>query len=61
VLIRLGLNGDEFKNTRNHLTKKLAGSAAWKHGRRDRPAAEATTPASDTAASDDADEGHAAA
>jgi hypothetical protein len=41
VMLRLGLIGDEFKTARLHLTKKLAGSAAWKRGRRDRPAADA--------------------
>ncbi len=35
VLLRLGLIGDEFKTARLHLTKRLGGSAAWKHGRRD--------------------------
>lgn len=30
----LGLNGDEFKNTRQHLLKRLPGSAAWKNGER---------------------------
>lgn len=37
-LLGLGLIGDEFKTARLHLTKRLAGSAAWKGGRRDRPA-----------------------
>lgn len=36
VLLRLGLIGDEFKTARLHLTKRLAGSAAWKRERRDR-------------------------
>jgi len=36
VLLGLGLIGDEFKTARLHLTKKLAGSAAWKGERRDR-------------------------
>lgn len=36
VLLNLGLIGDEFKTARLHLTKKLAGSAAWKGERRDR-------------------------
>ena len=36
VLLHLGLIGDEFKTARLHLTKKLAGSAAWKGERRDR-------------------------
>jgi hypothetical protein len=35
VLLHLGLIGDEFKTARLHLTKKLAGSAAWKGERRD--------------------------
>jgi hypothetical protein len=35
VLLRLGLIGDEFKTARLHLTKALAGSAAWKHERHD--------------------------
>jgi len=30
--------GDEFKTARHHLTKRLAGSAAWKGERRDRRA-----------------------
>ena len=38
-LLGLGLIGDEFKTARLHLTKRLAGSAAWKGERRDRPAA----------------------
>lgn len=38
VLLHLGLIGDEFKTARLHLTKKLAGSAAWKGQRRDRRA-----------------------
>ena len=57
VMIRLGLIGDEFKTARLHLTKKLAGSAAWKRGRRDRTAAEA--PAATT--SNDIDDARAAA
>ncbi len=32
-LLNLGLIGDEFKTARLHLTKHLAGSAAWKNGR----------------------------
>lgn len=32
-LLRLKLNGKEFKNTRMHLLKRMPGSAAWKHGR----------------------------
>lgn len=35
-LLHLGLIGDEFKTARLHLTKRLAGSAAWKGERRDR-------------------------
>lgn len=31
--LRLGLIGDEFKNVRMHLLKRLTGSAAWKNGR----------------------------
>ena len=30
----LGLNGDEFKNVRMHLLKRLPGSAAWKNAER---------------------------
>jgi hypothetical protein len=33
LLLRLGLIGNEFKNTRMHLLKNLPGSAAWKNGR----------------------------
>jgi hypothetical protein len=40
-IVGLGLIGDEFKTARLHLTKRLAGSAAWKGERRDRPAAQA--------------------
>ncbi|MGE0326979.1 MAG: amidoligase family protein [Polyangiaceae bacterium] len=36
VLLGLGLIGPEFKTARLHLTKRLAGSAAWKGERRDR-------------------------
>jgi hypothetical protein len=36
LLLNLGMIGDEFKTARLHLTKKLAGSAAWKGERRDR-------------------------
>ena len=32
-LLRLGLIGEEFKNVRMHLLKRLPGSTAWKHGR----------------------------
>ena len=37
-LLGLGMVGDEFKTARLHLTKRLAGSAAWKGERRDRRA-----------------------
>ena len=30
-LLRLGLNGDEFKTTRDHLLKHLDGNAAWRY------------------------------
>jgi len=33
LLLNLGMNGPEFKNTRMHLLKNLPGSAAWKNGR----------------------------
>ena len=39
-LLRLGFIGDEFATAREHLTKKLAGDAAFRHGRA-RTAAEA--------------------
>ena len=32
-LNRIGLIGDEFKACREHLTKRLEGSSAWRHGR----------------------------
>ena len=32
-LNRIGLIGDEFKACREHLTKNLRGSSAWRHGR----------------------------
>ena len=32
-LLRLGMIGTEFKNTRMHLMKRMPGSAAWKNGR----------------------------
>ena len=32
-LLRLGLNGDEFKTCRHHMTKNLSGDSAWRHGR----------------------------
>ena len=41
-LLRLGLIGDEFKTARQHLMKRLSGSAAWKNGRPARPAAPAS-------------------
>lgn len=47
VLLRLGLIGDEFKTARLHLTKKLAGSAAWKRGRRDPAATPQDSPPAD--------------
>jgi hypothetical protein len=49
-LLSLGMIGDEFETARHHLTKNLAGSAAWKGERRDRrapaaaPAPEASAP-----------------
>ena len=46
LLLGLGLIGDEFKTARHHLTKHLAGSAAWKGQRRDRRPTAATTEAS---------------
>ena len=30
-LVRLGLNGDEFKHTRDHLLANLDGDRAWRH------------------------------
>ncbi|MGI6356718.1 MAG: amidoligase family protein [Lentisphaeria bacterium] len=33
LLLNLGMNGPEFKNTRMHLLKNLPGSSAWKNGR----------------------------
>lgn len=32
-LLRLGLNGDEFKTCRHHMIKNLTGDSAWRHGR----------------------------
>lgn len=32
-LLRLGMIGDEFKNTRAHLLKHLDGDSAWRYGR----------------------------
>ena len=31
-LLRLGLNGDEFKTCRLHMTKNLEGNSAWRNG-----------------------------
>nr|MCU0659848.1 VrlE [Polyangiaceae bacterium] len=45
LLLGLGLIGDEFKTARLHLTKHLAGSAAWKGERRDRRASTPPAPA----------------
>ena len=33
-LIRLGLNGEEYKKARLHLLANLEGDIAWRHGRR---------------------------
>jgi hypothetical protein len=44
-LLNLGLVGDEFKTARFHLLSLLEGSAAWKHGRRDRRNSQPTEPA----------------
>ena len=30
-LVRLGLNGDEFKSTRDHLLANLEGDRAWRY------------------------------
>ena len=30
-LVRLGLNGEEFKHTRDHLLAHLEGDRAWRH------------------------------
>ncbi len=35
TLLRLGFIGNEFKNVRMHLLKRLPGSSAWKRGSRD--------------------------
>lgn len=43
-LLGLGLIGDEFKTARLHLTKRLAGSAAWRGARRDGTADTNTNP-----------------
>lgn len=48
VLLHLGLIGEEFKTARLHLTKKLAGSAAWKGERRDRRPAMDKQPATES-------------
>ena len=42
-LLGLGLIGPEFKTARLHLTKRLAGSTAWRGERRDRAASTETT------------------
>lgn len=57
VMLRLGLIGDELKTARLHLMKRLAGSAAWKRGRRDRSAAAVAS----APAGDDADDARTAA
>jgi len=44
-LLNLGLVGDEYKTARFHLLSLLEGSAAWKHGRRDRRNDQPTDPA----------------
>ena len=31
-LLRLGMNGEEFKTARTHLLKNLPGNAAWRNG-----------------------------
>ena len=31
-LLRLGMNGEDFKTARTHLLKNLPGNAAWRHG-----------------------------
>jgi hypothetical protein len=46
LLLGLGFVGPEFATARHHLTKRLAGSAAWKGERRDRRPAAVTTDAS---------------
>lgn len=40
LLLRLGWIGEEFKNPRKHMMKRLGGSTAWKNGR---PTAETIT------------------
>ena len=42
LLLHLGMIGDEFKTARQHLTKNLGGSAAWKGQRRDQRRAATT-------------------
>jgi hypothetical protein len=57
-LLGLGMVGDEFKTARLHLTKRLAGSAAWKGERRDRGA---RTPQTAGGRADEPTEGEQAA
>ena len=49
-LLSVGLIGDEFKTARFHLLSLLEGSAAWKHGRRDRRTNQPSEPAPASAA-----------
>ncbi len=37
-LVRMGLNGDEFKNTRKHLLDHLEGDKAWRYDKESYPA-----------------------
>ncbi len=37
-LVRLGLNGEEFKNTRTHLLEHLDGDKAWRYDKENYPA-----------------------
>ena len=37
-LVRLGLNGEEFKHTRDHLLAHLEGDRAWRHDKDSYPA-----------------------
>ena len=37
-LVRMGLNGDEFKNTRKHLLDHLEGDQAWRYDKESYPA-----------------------
>ena len=60
-LLGLGFVGDEFKTARLHLTKHLAGSAAWKGARRDRPTPPAATPPAPPAPSQEVGDARAAA